>query len=149
MQNPGTPYPSGYSGPYAGAYPRTPPRRHVPWLFVSLLVVFAAVGVVLFLFLWSPTTFGYHPVAGGYAPFGFFGGFLLFFLFIFIVLAVIRIVLWSSRPRGYYRQGYGGGRYGAFAIARERYARGEITREQFDQIMQDLQRRPGYPPRPP
>jgi uncharacterized membrane protein len=30
-------------------------------------------------------------------------------------------------------------------VARMRYARGEITKEQFDQIMQDLRREPGSP----
>jgi uncharacterized membrane protein len=30
-------------------------------------------------------------------------------------------------------------------IARMRYARGEITKEQYDQIMKDLGRRPGAP----
>ncbi len=152
MQNPAGPYQAPYGGPYPGGYPRGPPRRRVPWFFNGLFVLFAAVSVVLLLVLLFPASFGYHPVAGGFGPFGLFGGFLLFFLFIMVVLGVVRIALWSSRGRGDYRSGYGGGgggrRYGAFAIARERYARGEITREQFDQIMQDLQRRPGYPPPP-
>lgn len=151
MQNPGGPYQSPYGGPYPGGYPAGPRPRRIPWLMIGLTVMLVLIGIAVLVVLLFPATFGYHPSASGYGPFGLLGGFFLFFLFILIVLAVVRIVLWSSRARGLgYGQGYGGGgrRYGAFAIARERYARGEITREQFDQIMQDLQRRPGYPPPP-
>jgi putative membrane protein len=110
----------------------------------------ALIGVALLLILLFPATFGYHSGPLGFGPFGILGGFFVFFLFIIIILWIARLAMWSSRSRGgYYRQGYGGGRrYGAVAIARQRYARGEITREQFDQIMQDLQRHPGYPPPP-
>jgi putative membrane protein len=117
---------------------------------IGLTVMLVLIGVAVLVILLFPATFGYHPTPTGYGPFGLLGGFFLIFIFLMIILAVVRIALWSSRARGYgYRQGYGGGRrYGAVAIARQRYARGEITREQFDQIMQDLQRRPGYPPPP-
>jgi putative membrane protein len=150
MQSPVGQYPGPYGGPSSGAYPQGPrphPRR---WLLIGLAVMFVLIGVALFLVILFPATFGYHPGTPGFGPFGLFGGFLLIFLFLFIIFWIVRIVFWSTRTRGAgYRQGYGGGhRYGAFAIARERYARGEITREQYEQIMQDLQRRPGYPPSP-
>jgi putative membrane protein len=150
MQNPGGPYQGQYGGTYSGGLPRAPPPRRIPWLMIGLTVMLALIGVAVLIILLFPATFGYHPSESGYGPFGLLGGFFLFFIFIMIILAVVRIVLWSSRAGGYgYRQGYGGGRrYGAVAIARARYARGEISREQFDQIMQDLQRRPGYPPPP-
>jgi putative membrane protein len=151
MQSPSGPYQSPYGGqyggPYAGGYaepPRPHPRR---WLFIGLAVMLAAIGVAVFLVILTPATFGYHP-ASGIGPFGLFGGFLLIFLFVWIILWIVRIGMWSSRSRGYNRPGGRGRRYGAFAIARERYARGEITREQYDQMMQDLQRPPGYPRSP-
>jgi putative membrane protein len=151
MQSPGGPYqaPYGgqYAGPYAAGYPQQPrphPRR---WLFIGLAVMLGLIGVAVLLVILTPATFGYHPTTG-IGPFGLFGGFLLIFFFVWIILWIARIGMWSSRSRGYNQPGGRGRRYGAFAIARERYARGEITREQYDQIMQDLQRRPGYPPPP-
>lgn len=156
MQSPSSPYSgSGYGPsyePYGAGYPRRPPPHPRRWIYIGVAVMLALVGVALFLVLLSPATFGYHP-ASGIGPFGVFGGLFLIFFIVFIVLWIVRIGMWSSRPRrsGYYNQGGGpggGGRYRAFAIARERYARGEITREQYDQLIQDLQRRPGYPPPP-
>ncbi|MGC2289094.1 MAG: hypothetical protein WA688_04480 [Thermoplasmata archaeon] len=148
MQGSGGPYPSPYGGAYAGGYPREPPPHPHRWLYIGLAVMLVLIGVALFLVILSPGTFGYHPGTTGIGPFGYLGGFFLIFLFVMIIFWIVRIAMWSSRPSGYRnRQGFGGGRrYGAFAIARERYARGEISREQYDQIMQDLQRHPGYPP---
>jgi putative membrane protein len=148
VQNPGSPYGGTYGGQYSGGYPQGSRRRPYRWIFLALAVVVVVVLVVLLLVVLFPSTFGYstsHPF--GFGPFGFFGAFFLIFIVIMIVSIVLRIAMWGSRGRGY-RQGGGGRRYGAFAIARERYAKGEITREQYDQIMQDLQRRPGYPPPP-
>ncbi len=83
--------------------------------------------------------------------FGFVGGFFLLFLLFLIALVAVRLAFWGGRL-GYYghRFGRGPGYYGdpAVRVVRERYARGEITREQFDQIMTDLERRgrgPGGP----
>lgn len=93
-------------------------------------------------YLASPTP--YRPFLGV--------GFLGVFLIIIIAFWCIRIAFWSTRSwggRGYYGGGYGRGRpynnYGggqgggsALATARQRYASGEITREQYQQIVQDL-----------
>jgi putative membrane protein len=151
MQSPGGPYQGSYGGAYAGGYPQGPPRHRHRWLLIALFAgMLVILGVLLLVFL-SPGTFGYHPAPGAVlGPFGLFGGLFVIFIFLLIISLIVRIAMWSSRGRGYgSRGGYGAGRrYGAFAIARERYARGEITREQYDQIMQDLQRRPGYPPSP-
>jgi uncharacterized membrane protein len=150
MANPGGPYRGPYGGPYSGGYPPEPPAHPHRWLFIGLGVMLALVGVALLLVILTPATFGYSPSRPfGIGPFGLFGAFFLVIIVVWIILWIVRIGMWSSRYpyRGYYRRGGGGGRrYGAFAIARERYARGEITREQYDQILQDLQRRPGYPP---
>jgi uncharacterized membrane protein len=55
----------------------------------------------------------------------------------------IRIAMWSTRGRGDWSGGGGNTppqrRHNpAIAIARQRYARGEITREQFQQIVEDI-----------
>ena len=61
---------------------------------------------------------------------------------------LIRIAFWTQR-----RAAFGPGEPGprrfdpAIHAARQRYARGEITREQFQQIVTDL-RRPPVPPPP-
>jgi len=150
MQNPGGPYSGPYGSPYSGGYPPQPPPHPHRWLFIGLAVMLGLIGVAILLVILSAATFGYHPGMLGFGPFGLLGGFFLIFIFVLVIFWIVRIAMWSSRPWGYgYRRGYGGGRrYGAFAIARERYARGGITREQYDQIMQALQRRPGYPPPP-
>jgi putative membrane protein len=76
------------------------------------------------------------------APFfGVWGGFLLLFLLLWITFFVVRVVFWTRRVGRFYgRPGYGAGN-SAIAIVRQRYARGEITREQYDQLMTDLTRR--------
>ena len=68
----------------------------------------------------------------GFFPFGFFG-----FFWIFAVFWFIRWAFWPWRGYGPRRSW----RYGdqAYYILRERYARGEITKEQFDQMTRDLQ----------
>lgn len=71
----------------------------------------------------------------------FFGEFLVIFLVIFAILFLVRFQYRQSR-RNYWRA-----RMQANAparILRQRYARGEITREQFQQMMRDLRegRRP-------
>jgi uncharacterized membrane protein len=141
MQNPGGSYGGPYGGPYPGGYPRAPPPRRRPWIFILVGSMIVIVAIVLLLVALYPASFGYSPSRpfgiGGFGPFG---TFFLFLFVIFIVSWIVRIAWWSSRSpyRGYNRAGRMGRRDGAFTIARERYARGEITREQYDQIVQDL-----------
>ncbi|MDA4135025.1 MAG: SHOCT domain-containing protein [Thaumarchaeota archaeon] len=68
---------------------------------------------------------------GGYFP----GEFLFVLVAIFAVLFLVRILFWRSR-RSYYRQRRQGN--SAVRILRQRYARGEITKEQFRQMLRDL-----------
>lgn len=77
----------------------------------------------------------------------------LFFIVIAFVFLFVRMFWWSQRRRrweeraarrsmaGTGQGGMGGGR--AMMIARQRYARGEITREQYDEIATTLNRRRG------
>ena len=67
--------------------------------------------------------FGWWMIFGGIFMIIFWGG-----LIALIVWAVTQLTRRSSPA----------GRQDALDIARERYARGEITREQFDQIKKDL-----------
>ncbi len=70
-----------------------------------------------------------HPFFGFIFPFGFLLFFLIFFVFRWILFP------WK---RGYYGHWYHGGE--AEDILRQRYARGEMTKEQFEQMMRDLER---------
>lgn len=122
--------------PEASAYPYRPRRPRWPLFLMIGLVVLIAIVVIVFLLAWNGT-FG-SPA--GHPFFGFWGGFLLLFLILWIAFFAVRMVFWS-RAWGYRR---GAGTYArpdpAVMIARRRYARGEITREQYDQMLSDLGR---------
>jgi putative membrane protein len=94
------------------------------------------VGVALsaFFFAMRPISGAYYPF---YRPFFFPFDFLFAIFLIFIIFGVLRWVFWGwgwGYRRRYWRHGYG-----PYYILRERYAKGEITKEQFDQMMRDLQ----------
>jgi uncharacterized membrane protein len=97
-----------------------PPSRALGWLLalpLGLLIAF-----VIFLVL---ATSGHY----------FFGEFIVIFLVVFAVVFLVRLRYRQAR-RNYWRT-----RMQANAparILRERYARGEISREQFRQMMRDL-----------
>jgi len=121
-------------------------KRAIGWLFAGLAVLLIAAVFVLPL-----AFYGAAPVrAYGFYPFIFpFGFFFLFFIGFF----VLRLLFWGRGWgggwgwRGGYNGGYGGwGNYpDAAEVLRMRYAKGEITREQLDQMMKDLS---SYPSRP-
>lgn len=67
------------------------------------------------------------------------GEWLVVIIAILLVVFILRISFRRSRRR-YWRQ-QRQGRNGPMRILRERYARGEITKEQFDQMSQDLEQR--------
>jgi uncharacterized membrane protein len=122
-------------------YPGNPPRRRGSWLFFAIALGFMAVVVILVLLAVT----GYLGPVGGRGPFGVWGGFLLLFLLLWVGFFVVRVLFWTRRVRGY---GSGYQRPDpAVMIARRRYARGEITREQYEQIMTNLGH--GRPPMPP
>jgi uncharacterized membrane protein len=129
--------------------PTGPPPRRYPWLPIAVGVAFVAAAAVLLAILLDPSAFGLGSPGTAYrtGPFG--GAFLVFFVLI-VGFFIVRVLFWSTRASRY-QGGYGSGRgrgYGGnrpAMVARMRYARGEITREQYNQIMQDLGRPPGAP----
>ena len=71
------------------------------------------------------------------------GELLLILLVVFLGLFVVRMLYWRSRRRTrseYWREQRRGNE--AIRTLRERYARGEITKEQFDQTLHDLKQQP-------
>ena len=122
-----------------------PPRRRFRWLPIVIAAVFVAIALLLLLVLLYPASFGVPGASNPrYYPFG---GFLFLFFILIIGFFIVRVAFWGTRMGRYGRrdpENYGMNR--PAMIARMRYARGEISREQYDQIMQDLYRRPGAPP---
>lgn len=115
----------GYENPHRG--------MRFGWLLVCLiLVAILAFVVALTVRVLSqpPTTYYY----GDRFLFLFPSVILLFFLMAFMV---IRLIL---RPwGGGYRRAYWRHHSEASEIVKARYAKGEITKEQFDQMMRDLE----------
>ncbi len=139
--------PVPYGQPLGQNAPRR--RRGPRWMIVGIAVVFIAIATLLLVILLYPSAFGLSQSSNPYS-FGPFGGFFLVFFILIVAFFIVRVLFWSMRARRYGAGGGAGygGRYGPnrpAMIARMRYARGEITREQYDQIMQDLGRRPGPP----
>ena len=102
------------------------------WGILAILAIIAIVTTLSFVL------FGPRPIPSGYYyyPFFPFGGFFAIF-WIFAIFWVVRWIFFPWRGKGYRHYW----RYGdeSYYILRQRYARGEITKEQFDQMMRDLE----------
>lgn len=101
-------------------------RQIVGWGIIGLIVVIGA-SIVLSLYLGPRTQGAFFPFS-----FGWLGGVFL----IFIVLWIAKWLIWPWRGGYYY-----GHQHNAESILKERYAKGEITKEQFEQMMRDLEHR--------
>ena len=111
------------------------PGRFILYGFIAFLAVISTITSIGFLL--RPAGVVYYPFGWGFFPFApFFAFFWIIAIFWFV-----RFLFWPWRwgmGRRYYGQGWGYGDQ-AYNIIRERYARGEITKDQYDQMMRDLQ----------
>ena len=110
------------------------------WVILGI-VILVVVWFALFAFsVVMQPMLGFHYFV--YRPFFFPFGFLFGLFVLFIIFGALRWMFWPW-GWGYRRRRW---RYGdeSYHILRERYARGEITKEQYDQIMQDLQKQPKF-----
>ncbi len=63
-----------------------------------------------------------------------FGGIFMILWWVLIVVGIVALVKWLTAPHGSTTPGRG-----ALDILKERYARGEIEREEFEQKRRDLE----------
>jgi uncharacterized membrane protein len=105
------------------------PYRDRPWWRAIGILLMLPIGLVLILVIVF--------LLGGRASFG--SGWWFIVIAVFFFLLIFRISYRRSRRR-YWMQGRKG-QNELIRILQERYARGEITKERFDQMSQDLQRR--------
>ncbi len=106
-------------------------RRHFfGWALVAFLGVIAALVALSWVFYQPATTTGrfWFP----------FGGFFVVF-WIIGIFWVLRFFLWPWRWGYYSRRHYWRYHDDAYYILRERYAKGEITKELYEQMMRDLE----------
>ena len=101
--------------------------RRPTWFRLVGTLLMLPIGIIVALVL-----IYFATVGGVYVP----GEFFLILLIVFLCLFVARMLFWGTRRR-YWRQYRG--EQDPVRILRVRYARGEITREQFDQMVQDLE----------
>lgn len=127
-----------------GNYDRKSPLIITAIIAVAIAVVLLLIGVFVYL------SYGYPYGYGGYYG-GMMGGtggvWMLFLIPIgLIVLIIIGYVIWRgfAWESGYYGGGHYrhynsyGDRENAMEILRQRYARGEISKEQFEQMKKDI-----------
>jgi putative membrane protein len=106
-------------------------KRYVAWGILGLIIlvgVSIATSLIFFAHRSSGSFYPFFP----FFPFHF-GLFGIFF--IFIILLVARWVFWL---RSWYYPGSSSQNNQARNILRERYAKGEITMEQFEKMMREL-----------
>jgi putative membrane protein len=104
------------------------------WLLLPVLAVILVVGIATAFFFYG------HAAVGAYPGYGWWFPFPWFFVFpaIFLVFFAFRWIFWGGWG---WRGGWYYGQYDdtALRILKERFARGEITKEQFEQMTKDLE----------
>jgi len=103
------------------------------WFLIPLIGILAVIGVAAVFFFYGPQSTGVYPYYGWWFPFPWF----FIVPIIFLIFFGFRWFLWGGWGGGWYYRQYNDP---AVEIAKERFARGEITQEQFEQIAKDLER---------
>ena len=85
--------------------------------------------------------YGYGDMMGG----GWFGGVLMLLFTLLVLVGFVLLVIWAIRASSGHHSASGptmhpaeAGHHEAVAIAKKRLASGEITKEQYDEIMRTL-----------
>ena len=114
------------------------PARHMQWLWIGLAIMFVLIGASVFVsvvFLNGSTALSNPGAVWGFVgpAIGFF--FLILFISGWAWFAPYGRRMGMRKYRGY----YGPDDDDAVQVLRQRYARGEITKEQLEQMTRDLE----------
>jgi uncharacterized membrane protein len=113
------------------------PPHHMQWLWIGLAIMFVLIGASVFVsvvFLNGSST-----LSNPGAVWGFVGPAIGFFFLIFFIFGWAWFPYGRRYGRRRYRGYYGGDDDDAVQVLRQRYARGEITKEQLEQMTKDLE----------
>jgi len=96
-------------------------------------------------FIWPAIAFANgtdagHMVGGGHMMNFWWGGGFMWILFFVVIVVVVYFVLQSTRARSYDSSLRETPRETSIDIVKRRYARGEISKEEFEQMKKDLER---------
>jgi len=80
-----------------------------------------------------------HMRDGGHMMNFWYGGTLMWILFLIVIVVVVYFILQSTKPRSHDSSFRKTPRETSIDILKRRYARGEITKEEFEQMKKDLQ----------
>jgi len=111
-------------------------KRNYPsrvWFLIPIVLVAAIICVAALFYFYGPPVANSYPFYGWWFPFPWF--FLIpVFLLIFFGF---RWIFWGGWGGGWYYWNY----YNdpALEILKERFSRGELTKEQFDQMVRDIE----------
>jgi len=100
------------------------------WILIPLLGAVVVLGIAAALFFHGPPAVGVFPWYGWWFPLPW-----IFIPLIFLAFFSIRWFLWGGWRGGLYYRWYNDP---AIEIVKQRFARGEITKDQFDQMVKDL-----------
>jgi putative membrane protein len=127
-------------------------RPIVRWGIIAGVLVVIGLSIALSVYYFAPWRLGArgdldYPFFSSSSSFPLFHfGWLGIILLIFLLFLVVRWLFfwpWRERGEGGYYSGRQQQRPDAASIVKERYAKGEITREQFEQMMRDLRQEGG------
>ncbi|MCL4326237.1 MAG: SHOCT domain-containing protein [Candidatus Thermoplasmatota archaeon] len=101
------------------------------WMWIGLAIMFIFIGAAVFI-----EALLYKNIQN--VSYGNTSGIVSTIVWAVVALWVITLIFWPGTRHSRHYRWYDRGMDEALAILRKRYASGEITKEQFDRMMQDL-----------